>query len=255
MPIYGVVGACDPYFAHDEPWKLRAEQALNEYVEKEVLAARAGGVTIAVTGDLNSFTDAELDKKGGRSVIREECLAKTLERLQLRDAWRDRHPNVQAYTHHTKRGAARLDATWTTNETEHEVTTLNAAIVYGHKDRTDHEIVITDLGIRRRHTAKPSGGDGVSGVPWKQVAQDVKDPQERQALEQKLNEIVAKSQPRVEEALRHLEWIREHKETKDEGEVQEMRRRMAEAHERIQVTMRDAIKEAQQAPEDNYQNS
>ena len=93
---YRVSGACLPGF-HTRPAASRIEAALNEYIEMQAAEADRQGWVLLVAGDMNSFANTRLDTWGGNYMVREDCLARKLEALQMTDTFRALHPERRAF--------------------------------------------------------------------------------------------------------------------------------------------------------------
>ena len=93
-----MTGACLPTFAYRAA-ALAAETDLNDFVTSEADAADRGGMVLVTAGDLNSFGNTRLDSWGGSYMVRESCLAKRLEHLQMIDTFRALRPEPKAFTY------------------------------------------------------------------------------------------------------------------------------------------------------------
>ena len=109
LGLYGVTGACNTNFL-SLPSSVIAEQRVNAFVQDQAALCEDKGWHMVAIGDLNSLADAHLDRIGGRSAVRPECLAAQLAELGLRDSFRVRHPDLRAVTFVSWTGSAsRLD--------------------------------------------------------------------------------------------------------------------------------------------------
>ena len=127
--VYGPTGACLPDFTGNQS-QVRVERSLVEFLQHQARKADDHGWHLVVVGDMNSFTDPALDKWSGPSEARQACVASTLEGLQLRDGFRERHPELRAYTYFSASGSAsRLDQTWCRAALGEQLIIANVAIV------------------------------------------------------------------------------------------------------------------------------
>ena len=77
------------------------------------------------------------------------CLAAHLRNQGLLDTFRERRPNLKAYTYYSHSGSAsRLDAIWWFPSADQETQVLNAATLWLWERRVDHDPVVADFDIR-----------------------------------------------------------------------------------------------------------
>ena len=124
--VYAPVGACSPGFAHSS--LAPAEADLKLFVDAQISLCAANSMALIIGGDLNSFISVDLDSWKGTYVDSPTCLAAHLRNQDLLDTFRERRPNLKAYTYYSHSGSAsRLDAIWWFPSADQETQVLNAA--------------------------------------------------------------------------------------------------------------------------------
>ena len=204
--LYGVAGSCTPSFLYSRV-RMQAERKLVEFARQQLVKCDAEGLHCLLCGDMNSYTSDELDHLGSPSSIRPGCLAPSLEAAGCRDAFRERHPFLRAYTYASRtQTASRFDQVWVRSPPGATLDVLNAAIIWGWPNRTDHEPVVVDVAC-----SFPRASDlpQAPGRAWRKVVSDSLDKQ----LSEKMRESVLESiQPRreeIEDACTRLRLVRD----------------------------------------------
>ena len=175
IALYGVTGACGPSFETSRH-AVAAERSLCDFVRAEAAAADAQAMHAVAFGDLNSFTDRALDTWGGHYLVRPGCLAALLQELGFRDSFRERHPDLRAFSCVSHfGGASRLDQVWVRSPPGLEIVILNASIVSQWPGRTDHDPVVADLALA---LPGPDSMCGAGSPPrWRRVLSAMQGPE------------------------------------------------------------------------------
>ena len=142
--VYGVRGACSRNFASFVPKNL-AEARLNDYITKQSMVCDRNGLRMIVAGDVNSYTQPQLDHIGGSVNVRSCCLAAILFAFGLQDSFRMRHPDKVAFTHISKSGGSRFDQLWIRLAAGATLQVVKATIESKWLSPTDHAPVLADM--------------------------------------------------------------------------------------------------------------
>ena len=107
--VYGPSGASLPGFESNGA-RLAAESRLVSWVSSQLASCQEKGWLPLVAGDLNSVGQPSLDCWASSHVVRPSSLASSLATAGLVDAFRERHPDMCAFTFYSRSGSAsRLD--------------------------------------------------------------------------------------------------------------------------------------------------
>ena len=90
-----------------------AEAKLHDYITEQLKICDDKEYHMVVAGDINSYTQPNLDHLGEPTHVRTNCIAATLTALALRDTFRETHPDNVAFTYISKSGGSRLGQIWT----------------------------------------------------------------------------------------------------------------------------------------------
>ena len=203
--LYGVTGACLPGFT-SKPEAVAAEQLLDGFVQAQARICDRNGWHAIAARNPNSYVDHGLDRWGGHSAIRSNCLAMRLQDAGFDDAFRSRHLRLRAFAfRHSSGSASRLDQGWVRAASGQSVTVLNAAIVWTWPKRRDHDPFIADLGF-----ALPCVGlaSVQARAPyWRRLCTQMEDPSKLELLRATASQALELHRLEIEDAKAALQSV------------------------------------------------
>ena len=128
----------------------------------------------------------------------------TLLELGFRDTFRERHPDLRAFTYFASAGGAgRLDQVWVRSAVGLQLTVANAAVVWNWPGRRDHDPSVADL-----LCLIPTGEDlrAASAAPaWRRLVAAMTDDDACAGLRQQVESSMLPAKEAVLSARRQLE--------------------------------------------------
>ena len=200
--MYGVTGATAPNFT-SLAGKVTVEKDIRSFLLDQAVMCDDHGWHMVVLGDMNSFTDPDLDRLGGPVMIREESVAMTLDEIGAQDSFRARHPGTTAYTYvHHSGCASRLDQVWVRPGIGTNIPVLNSAILWAWPRRRDHDPVLADLWCRI--PVVDDDGPPRPRAPWRCLVTEMNNEERLPALRSEVESRIAPHQDAIERARQQL---------------------------------------------------
>lgn len=208
--VYNVTSAWQLSLPATNREASNVEQAIINCIHAQAANADRLGLHLVVGGDLNSFVNADLDRWGPAVAgVRPGCLAKQMERLGMRDTFRERHLSLKAMSYYSNAGSgSRLDQIWSRGAQGTDVAVANLAIVWRWQHRIDHDPYIVDLLC---HIPAPEQAPGPQETkPWRQLLRSMENPAELSMLKEITASIMEAHSRQFAQARASLQELRKH---------------------------------------------